>query len=184
MQFKKKSFLAATSLVVAGIVVGSWITAKTQSFPFSYAQVPAAAQANPQVSFETGFGSVVQKVTPAVVSITSTTVRANTNRNVPDFNLPNGPFGDLFRQFPNPGWGVDSVVSRKNIRCLTMLEEPHQPGFQPFRERSGKHGGVAHGIGSEENEGTSRLQNSEYLTELTLWIMEVFEDHVGGDQIE
>src|SRR6185369_1975159 len=107
MNIPRRSLIAGTALVVAGVVLGSWITAKTQSFPFSYAPVTAAAQSNPQVSFETGFSSVVQKVTPAVVSVYSTqTVKVGTNRRGPNFNLPdqsNSPFDDLFRQFQNPG---------------------------------------------------------------------------------
>src|SRR6185436_9334240 len=106
MNIPRKSFIAGIALVIAGVVLGSWITAKTQSFPFSYAPVTASAQTNPQVSFETGFGSVVQKVTPAVVSVYSTQTVRVSNRQGPNFRFPdqgNSPFDALFRQFQNPG---------------------------------------------------------------------------------
>jgi serine protease Do len=84
--------LAGTALIAVGAVVGAWVTAKTGQFPFSYQQVPAAAQssAEPEVSFRAGFGAVVKKVQPAVVSVMSTTnaKRAETRRVQP--NLPDG----------------------------------------------------------------------------------------------
>jgi len=109
MNIPRRSLIAGTALVVAGVVLGSWITAKTQSFPFSYAPVTAAAQSNPQVSFETGFNSVVQKVAPAIVSVYSTqTVKVSSNnRRGPSFNQPGqqDPFEQFFRQFDNPNQG-------------------------------------------------------------------------------
>jgi serine protease Do len=69
--------------VAVGAVAGAWVTAKTGQFPFSYAQVPAAAQtkADLDVSFRTGFGPVVKAVQPAVVSIRSTTKPKQESRN-------------------------------------------------------------------------------------------------------
>ena len=60
-------------MAAIGAVAGAWVTAKTGMFPFQ--QVPAAAQssAEPEVSFRAGFGQVVKKVQPAVVSVMSTT---------------------------------------------------------------------------------------------------------------
>ena len=76
-----------------GAVVGAWVTAKTGQFPFSYQHVPAAAQSNaePEVSFRAGFGSVVKKVQPAVVSVMSTTNAKRTQfQRGGQPNLPDG----------------------------------------------------------------------------------------------
>ncbi|MEO8098460.1 MAG: Do family serine endopeptidase [Acidobacteriota bacterium] len=110
MKLRNRSVLAGAAFAAVGAVGGAWITAQTQHFPFSYAQVPAAAQssADPDVSFRTGFGAVVKKVQPAVVSITSTTnakVSQNRRQNLPEgfdlreffgngaspFDAPQGP---------------------------------------------------------------------------------------------
>src|SRR3954469_24174941 len=88
----RNPLLAGTALVAVGSVVGAWITAKTGQFPFSYQQVPAAAQSNasPEVSIQNGFGPIIKKVQPAVVSVMSTTnaKRTETRRGQP--NLPDG----------------------------------------------------------------------------------------------
>jgi serine protease Do len=100
MQFNKRILIAGAAILAVGTVLGAWITARTQSFPFSYAPIPVSAQANPPVSFESGFGAVVQKVTPAVVTVYSTqTVRTGSSTRQPFFNLPDSPFEDFFRQF-------------------------------------------------------------------------------------
>ena len=110
MNFRNRSVLAGAALVAVGAVAGAWITEKTGQFPFSYNQVPAAAQssAEPEVSFRAGFGAIVKKVQPAVVSVMSTTnaKRVETRRtpNLPDgldlrdffggnvpFDVPQGP---------------------------------------------------------------------------------------------
>lgn len=121
MNFRNRSVLAGAALVAVGAVAGAWVTAKTGQFPFSYSQVPAAAQAKaqPEVSFRAGFGGIVKKVQPAVVSVLSTTnprravVRGNQN-------LPNGfDLRDLFGgnvpfdapQGPQQGLGSGVVVT-------------------------------------------------------------------------
>jgi serine protease Do len=105
--------------------VGAWVTAKTGQFPFSYSHVPAAAQstADPDVSFKAGFGAIVKKVQPAVVSIVSTTNarRAESRRgqqNLPDgFDLRdffggggNAPF-EAPQQGPRQGLGSGVIVT-------------------------------------------------------------------------
>jgi serine protease Do len=96
MNFRNRSVLAGAALVAVGAVVGAWVTAKTGQFPFSYNQVPAAAQstatADPDVSFKAGFGAIVKKVQPAVVSIVSTTNarRVESSNRRGQQNLPDG----------------------------------------------------------------------------------------------
>ncbi len=98
MNYRNRSILAGAALVAVGAVAGAWVTAKTGQFPFSYQHVSAAAQssAEPEVSFRAGFGAVVKKVQPAVVSITSTT---NARRVEVQRGQPNLPDGFDLRQF-------------------------------------------------------------------------------------
>src|SRR6187549_3606756 len=103
MSFRNRSLLAGVAFAAIGAVAGAWVTAKTGQFPFSYAQVPAAAQskaapaiADLDVSFKAGFGPVVKKVQPAVVSVLSTTnvKRTQLRRGQPQQEIP-----EEFRQF-------------------------------------------------------------------------------------
>lgn len=90
----RNPILAGAALVAVGSVVGAWVTAKTGQFPFSYQQVPAAAQTNnayPEVSIQNGFGPIVKRVQPAVVSVMSTTNAKRTeSRRGQQPNLPDG----------------------------------------------------------------------------------------------
>jgi len=59
------------------------MTAKTQHFPFSYSPVQASAATTeeaPDISFRTGFGPIVKRVAPAVVTITSSQKAKIVNR--------------------------------------------------------------------------------------------------------
>jgi serine protease Do len=114
MQFRNRSVLASLAFVAVGAVTGAWITAKTGQFPFSFDHVPAAAQsAIPEVSLKTGFGPIVKRVQPAVVSVISTTNAQKTSqRALP--NLPPG-FEDFFGGLPfdipqGPSKGLGSGV--------------------------------------------------------------------------
>jgi serine protease Do len=121
MQYRSRSVVAGAALVAAGAVGGAWITAKTGHFPFSIQDVPAAAQttaAEPEVSFRAGFGAVVKKVQPAVVSITSTTdaVRTESRRgsrglDLRDFFGENGAIPFEMPQAPKQGLGSGVIVS-------------------------------------------------------------------------
>ncbi|MEP6962280.1 MAG: DegQ family serine endoprotease [Acidobacteriota bacterium] len=104
MKLGNRSMLAGAAFVAVGAVGGAWITAQTRQFPFSFNQVPAAAQstADPDVSFRSGFGPVVKKVQPAVVSITSRTEAKVSQNRQGRQNLPEGL--DL-RQFFGNGNG-------------------------------------------------------------------------------
>jgi len=122
MNFRNRSVLAGAALVAVGAVVGAWVTAKTGQFPFSYSQVPAAAQSNmePEVSFKAGFGAVVKKVQPAVVSITSITNARRVDTRRGQQNLPDGfDLRDFFGgnipfdvpQGPRQGLGSGVIVT-------------------------------------------------------------------------
>lgn len=130
MSFRKRSWLAGVAIAAVGAVGGAWITAKTEQFPFSYAQVPAAAQTNAaanadlDVSFKAGFGQVVKKVQPAVVSVVSTSNvrrtqmrRGQSQQEIPDalrrFFGENGlPFDvPQERQGPRQGLGSGVVIT-------------------------------------------------------------------------
>lgn len=130
MSFRKRSWLAGAAFTAVGAIGGAWITAKTGQFPFSYAQVPAAAQSNAaanadlDVSFKAGFGPVVKKVQPAVVSIISTTStrrtqlrRGQSQQEIPDalrrFFGENGLPFDIpeERQGPREGRGSGVVIT-------------------------------------------------------------------------
>ncbi|MEI9813392.1 MAG: DegQ family serine endoprotease [Acidobacteriota bacterium] len=120
MNFRNRSVLAGAALVAVGAVAGAWVTAKTGQFPFSYAQVPAAAQTNADldVSFKTGFGAVVKRVQPAVVSVHSTTnakPQSQSRRGNPNIN-PNMPDGFDLRDFFGgqfPGGAPDVPQGRR-----------------------------------------------------------------------
>ncbi len=123
MTSNKRSVLAGAALAAIGAVAGAWVTAKTGMFPFQ--QVPAAAQSNaePEVSFRAGFGQVVKKVQPAVVSIMATTnAKVVENRRGQQPNLPDGfDLRDFFGgggqipfdvpQGPKQGLGSGVIVS-------------------------------------------------------------------------
>jgi serine protease Do len=125
MNLRNRSFLAAAALVAVGAVLGAWITVRTGHFPFSLQQLPAAAQsaaAEPEVSFKAGFGPLVKRVQPAVVSVTSKTMpRVSEQRRGQQIlpNLPDGLrdfFGDGFPFFdlpqgPRRGLGSGVIVS-------------------------------------------------------------------------
>jgi serine protease Do len=126
MSLRKRTWIAAAALVAVGAVVGAWITAKTGHFPFSVQQIPAAAQsaaAEPEISFKAGFGPLVKKVQPAVVSVTSKTMPrvSEQRRGQPILpNLPDGLrefFGDQFPFFfdipqgPRRGLGSGVIVT-------------------------------------------------------------------------
>ncbi len=92
--FKRKSVIAGIALLAVGALLGAWITAKTGQFPFSYSHVQAsAADIADGITLKTGFGPIVKKVQPAVVSVLSTqNVKVSQN----DQQLPDNSF---FRQF-------------------------------------------------------------------------------------
>ena len=96
MKIQRRSLFAGAALLAVGAVLGAWATVVTGHFPFSYSYVPAAAGAEVigNLSLQTGFAPVVDKVLPAVVSITSSkTVRLGAA-------MPNPPeSNDLFRRF-------------------------------------------------------------------------------------
>jgi len=113
MNFRNRSILAGAALLAVGAVAGAWVTAKTGQFPFSYQHVPAAAQSSAveaEVSLRTGFGSVVKKVQPAVVSIVSTT---NARRVEVQRGQPNLPEGFDLRQFFGNGAPFDAPQGPK-----------------------------------------------------------------------
>ncbi len=104
-----KSWITIASLALAGMVIGTWITIAAGHSPFRYLEIPvfaASTQDVGQVSLQTGFGPVVNKVLPAVVSITSSrTIRQGTGTKNPsqDEEFLRRFFGDDFlRQFDVP----------------------------------------------------------------------------------
>ncbi|MEO5924044.1 MAG: DegQ family serine endoprotease [Bryobacteraceae bacterium] len=123
MKLRNRSVLAGAALVAVGAVVGAWVTAKTGQFPFSYSHVPAAAQSNADldVSFKSGFGAVVKKVQPAVVSVLSTTNAKRVQSRRGQQELPDGfDLRDFFggggnlpdmQQGPKQGLGSGVIVS-------------------------------------------------------------------------
>jgi serine protease Do len=134
MSFRNRSLLAGVAFAAIGAVAGAWVTAKTGQFPFSYSHVPAAAaeqkssaqvNADVDVSFKTGFGPIVKKVQPAVVSVLSTTNakrtqqprRGQSQQDVPDifrrFFGDNGvPFDAPEEQGRRQGLGSGVIVSQ------------------------------------------------------------------------
>jgi serine protease Do len=106
---RKKLWFAGAALVFAGAAFGAWVTTATGRFPFSYSHIPVLASSSGDVgdiTLQSGFGPVVEKVLPAVVSITSTrTVRTgDQGANDPlEDDFFRRFFGDeYFRQFDLP----------------------------------------------------------------------------------
>jgi serine protease Do len=97
MKANRKFWITGAALLALGAVLGAWVTARTGHFPFSYSQVTGSAASVAdvgEITLQTGFGPIVNKVLPAVVSITSSKTVRQTSQ---------GP-EDLFRFFGDPNF--------------------------------------------------------------------------------
>jgi serine protease Do len=126
--FRKPSWIAGAALLAVGAVLGAWITVKTGAFPFHYTPVPAAAQdIAGAINFKDGFGPIVKKVQPAVVSVYSTqNVRVlRSSQNLPDslrefFGDNFGPFNFNLEPQDRTRRGLGSgVIIRQDGYILT-----------------------------------------------------------------